>query len=104
MSSQALGLVDVPGHERLRGSSLDKHAKDARGVAFVIDSAKIGKEDIFKAAQFLFDLLSMRALKDAKFLLFFNKQVRVKRGLQYRVPGARGGLVALDAHSPAHTN
>eukprot|EP00048_Salpingoeca_helianthica_P016131 m.230605 g.230605 ORF g.230605 m.230605 type:complete len:244 (-) comp18097_c0_seq1:30-761(-) len=69
-----LTLVDVPGHERLRGSSLEKHVNDTRGVVFVVDSAKIGKEDILKAAQYLFDLLSKPALKGIKILLFFNKQ------------------------------
>jgi hypothetical protein len=32
-------LIDVPGHSRLRGSALEKWARNGRGVVFVIDSA-----------------------------------------------------------------
>lgn len=37
-------LVDIPGHERLRGRFVDEYKNSARGAVFVVDSLTLQKD------------------------------------------------------------
>lgn len=37
-------LVDIPGHERLRGRFVDEYKNTARGAVFVVDSVTLQKD------------------------------------------------------------
>lgn len=37
-------LVDIPGHERLRGKFVDEYKGQARGVVYVVDSSTVQKD------------------------------------------------------------
>ena len=67
--------MDIPGHERLRPAALGRHAVQAMGVVFVVDSVRGGKEVLWKTAQTLFDILTDPRLKDVPILVACNKQV-----------------------------
>lgn len=74
---EALQLVDLPGHPRLR-SKLDAHAPRARCVVFVVDAVDFMSSARATAEQ-LYELLAHPALRRAKpaLLLAANKSERV---------------------------
>lgn len=37
-------VVDIPGHERLRGRFFDDYKDSARGIVFVVDSTTLHKD------------------------------------------------------------
>lgn len=39
-----LRVIDIPGHERLRGRFYDQYKKTAKGIVFVIDSVSVQKD------------------------------------------------------------
>ncbi|RZF44663.1 hypothetical protein LSTR_LSTR000615 [Laodelphax striatellus] len=75
IKNRCLRLIDIPGHERLRGRYIDTYKGLARGVVFVIDSVTLQKE-IRDAAEFLYTLLLDPVLLKAKpqLLILCNKQ------------------------------
>ncbi|XP_039277221.1 LOW QUALITY PROTEIN: signal recognition particle receptor subunit beta [Nilaparvata lugens] len=75
VKNRALRLIDIPGHERLRGRYIDAYKGLARGVIFVVDSVTLQKE-IRDAAEFLYTLLLDPVLLKAKpqLLILCNKQ------------------------------
>jgi len=56
-SGRKVTLVDMPGHERIRYSAMDKHKESALGIVYVVDASTI-KHQIRDAAEFLFKILS----------------------------------------------
>eukprot|EP00911_Craspedida_sp_UC1_P001289 UC1_evm1s970 len=66
-------VVDVPGHQRLRGMSVDANAADTRAIVFLVDSATV-RRGVRTEAEFAYDLLSNPALRSASILFFCNKQ------------------------------
>ncbi|XP_069677188.1 signal recognition particle receptor subunit beta [Periplaneta americana] len=53
----SLKVIDIPGHERLRGKFFDEYKAIARGIVYVVDSVTFQK-DIRDVAEFLYTLLS----------------------------------------------
>lgn len=43
-NGKSLRVVDVPGHERLRGRFFDQYKKTAKGIVFVVDSVTVQKD------------------------------------------------------------
>ena len=37
-SGKSLRVIDIPGHERLRGRFFDQYKKTAKGIVFVVDA------------------------------------------------------------------
>ncbi|BFZ22846.1 hypothetical protein BsWGS_25885 [Bradybaena similaris] len=70
-----LRIIDLPGHERLRGQLLEEYKSLARGLVFVIDSGSLQKE-IKEVAEYLYTLLSDRSLSSntPPILILCNKQ------------------------------
>lgn len=52
-SGAAIRVVDIPGHERLRGRFFDQYKTSAKGIVFVIDSVTVQK-DIRDVAEYDF--------------------------------------------------
>jgi len=52
-----LFLVDIPGHERIRGGVVDKWAAGARGIVFVVDSSTVTRQ-VRDVTEFLYSVLS----------------------------------------------
>ncbi|XP_075215794.1 signal recognition particle receptor beta [Lycorma delicatula] len=70
-----LRIIDIPGHERLRGKFFDQYKSICRGVIFIIDSVTFQKE-IRDVAEFLYVLLTdpVLAKSNTRFLIVCNKQ------------------------------
>ncbi|XP_055689620.1 signal recognition particle receptor subunit beta [Lutzomyia longipalpis] len=65
-------VVDIPGHERLRGK-FDEYKNQARGVVFVLDSVALQK-NIRDVADYLYTILLEPAIASLPFLILCNKQ------------------------------
>ncbi|KAL0268720.1 UNVERIFIED_CONTAM: hypothetical protein PYX00_010547 [Menopon gallinae] len=68
-------IVDIPGHERLRGRFFDTFKSSAKGLVFVIDSGRIQK-DVKDVAEYLYNCLSDSVIKRnlPSLLILCNKQ------------------------------
>ncbi|XP_024080645.1 signal recognition particle receptor subunit beta [Cimex lectularius] len=67
-------IVDIPGHERLRGKFLEQYKKNARAFIYVIDSLTLQK-DVRDVADYLYTLLTDGETgKCRNVLIFCNKQ------------------------------
>ena len=53
---KTLEMYDLPGHDRLRYSALDKRKEEARAIIYVIDASTI-KQKLRDSAEFLFNIL-----------------------------------------------
>ncbi|XP_062550780.1 signal recognition particle receptor subunit beta [Armigeres subalbatus] len=72
-SSGELRLVDVPGHERLRGKFFDQYKNLSKAIVFVIDSVTVQK-DIRDVADFLYTILADKATTNLPVIILCNKQ------------------------------
>ncbi|KAJ9593658.1 hypothetical protein L9F63_014783 [Diploptera punctata] len=74
-NGSSLKIVDIPGHERLRGKFFDEYKTAARGIMYVVDSNTVQKE-IRDVAEYLYTLLSdaVVAKNSPPFLIVCNKQ------------------------------
>lgn len=52
-SGAAVRVLDIPGHERLRGRFFDQYKTSTKGIVFVIDSVTVQK-DIRDVAEYDF--------------------------------------------------
>ncbi|CAG5116499.1 unnamed protein product [Candidula unifasciata] len=70
-----LRIIDLPGHERLRGQLLEEYKSLARGLVFVVDSGALQKE-IKEVAEYLYTILSDRTVSSntPPILILCNKQ------------------------------
>jgi len=70
-----LRVVDIPGHERVRGKFFDLYKGIARGIIFVIDATTVQKE-IRDVAELLYIVLTDPVIASAapRLLLLCNKQ------------------------------
>ncbi|GAB0086144.1 Signal recognition particle receptor subunit beta [Sergentomyia squamirostris] len=66
-------IVDIPGHERLRGKFFDDFKYQARGIVFVLDSVSLQK-NIRDVADYLYTILLEPAISGLPFLILCNKQ------------------------------
>nr|QBH73249.1 putative ARL3 [Orthoderella ornata] len=68
-------VVDIPGHERLRGKFFDNYKQTARGIIYVIDSVTFQK-DIRDVAEYLYIILSDDVINSNRpsVLILCNKQ------------------------------
>uniref|UniRef100_A0A0B6ZNL5 Signal recognition particle receptor subunit beta n=1 Tax=Arion vulgaris TaxID=1028688 RepID=A0A0B6ZNL5_9EUPU len=73
--NKKLRIIDLPGHERLRGRLLEEYKSLARGLIFVIDSGSLQKE-IKEVAEYLYTVLSDRTVSNnaPPLLILCNKQ------------------------------
>jgi len=71
----SLDLVDVPGHERIRGDVVERCCPAARGIIFVLDSCTAVKQ-VRDVAEFLHSILSLPIVAANKppVLVMCNKQ------------------------------
>jgi len=71
----SLQIVDVPGHERVRGQIFDKYKAGACGIVYVVDSATLQK-DVRDDAEYLYNLLSDPVVikNQPALLILCNKQ------------------------------
>lgn len=53
---QTLNIYDLPGHDRLRYSALEKRKEEAKAIIYVIDASTI-KQKLRDSAEFLFNVL-----------------------------------------------
>ena len=56
----SINLVDIPGHERIRGSIVDQFSSSARAILYVVDSNTVAKQ-VKDVAEFLHNILSNKA-------------------------------------------
>jgi signal recognition particle receptor subunit beta len=56
-----LNLVDVPGHERIRGSIVDQFSGSARGIVYMVDSNTVSKQ-VRDVTEFLHSIISNKAV------------------------------------------
>lgn len=68
-----LRVVDVPGHERLRGKFFDQYKHLAKAVVFLVDSVTVQK-DIRDVADFLYTILADKAVTNLPVVILCNKQ------------------------------
>lgn len=68
-----LRLVDIPGHERLRGKFFDKFKSLAKAIVYVVDSVTVQKE-IRDVADFLYTVLADKAVANLPVIVLCNKQ------------------------------
>lgn len=70
-----LNMYDLPGHDRLRYSALDKRKEEAKAIIYVIDASTI-KQKLRDSAEFLFNVLRDPCLYTAgtPVLVVCNKQ------------------------------
>ncbi|XP_055609295.1 signal recognition particle receptor subunit beta [Uranotaenia lowii] len=66
-------LVDIPGHERLRGKFFDQYKSLAKAVVYVVDSVTVQK-DIRDVADFLYTILADKAISSLPVVILCNKQ------------------------------
>lgn len=52
-SGKSLRVIDIPGHERLRGRFFDQYKNTAKGIVFVVDSITAQK-DVRDVAEYVF--------------------------------------------------
>eukprot|EP00052_Salpingoeca_macrocollata_P015890 m.127171 g.127171 ORF g.127171 m.127171 type:complete len:234 (+) comp19845_c0_seq3:1550-2251(+) len=64
-------VVDIPGHERLRGHMLETFSNQARAVIFVVDSVTFNAAEV---AQFAFDVLTQPGWQHVPLLFLCNKE------------------------------
>jgi signal recognition particle receptor subunit beta len=71
----SMDLVDVPGHERIRGAVMERCGPGARGILFVVDSCTVIKH-VRDVAEFLHSILTLPsvAANSPPLLVFCNKQ------------------------------
>lgn len=72
-SSGELRLVDIPGHERLRGKFFDQYKNLSKAIVYVIDSVTVQK-DIRDVADFLYTVLADKATVSLPVIILCNKQ------------------------------
>nr|QBH73237.1 putative ARL3 [Carausius morosus] len=74
-NNRTVKVVDIPGHERLRGRFFDQYKNIAKAIIFVVDSVTIQKE-VRDVAEFLYTTLSDSAIVSARpaVLILCNKQ------------------------------
>ena len=70
-----MSIYDLPGHDRLRYSALEKRKEDAKAILYVIDASTL-KQNIRDSAEFLFNILRDPVLHSARtpVLVVCNKQ------------------------------
>ncbi|XP_059489361.1 signal recognition particle receptor subunit beta [Neocloeon triangulifer] len=70
-----LKIIDIPGHERVRGKFFDQHKQNARGIAFIVDSSTL-QSNIRDVAEYLYSLLTDQVVASSSpwFLIVCNKQ------------------------------
>ncbi|XP_052860486.1 signal recognition particle receptor subunit beta [Anopheles cruzii] len=68
-----LKVVDVPGHERLRGKFFDQYKSSAKAIVYVIDSVTVQK-DVRDVADFLYTILADKATSNLPVVVLCNKQ------------------------------
>ncbi|XP_053663066.1 signal recognition particle receptor subunit beta [Anopheles marshallii] len=68
-----LKVVDVPGHERLRGKFFDEYKNIAKAIVYMIDSVTVQK-DIRDVADFLYTILADKATTKIPVVVLCNKQ------------------------------
>lgn len=68
-------IVDLPGHERIRGQYIKKYEESTRAIVFVIDSASFPRQ-VRDIAEFLYDIIANKAWIKMKpaILIACNKQ------------------------------
>ncbi|XP_055627285.1 signal recognition particle receptor subunit beta [Toxorhynchites rutilus septentrionalis] len=72
-SNGELRIVDIPGHERLRGKFFDQYKNLSKAIVFVIDSVTVQK-DIRDVADFLYTILADKAIANLPVVILCNKQ------------------------------
>jgi len=73
-SAAPLGLVDIPGHERIRGQLLEQWGQGARAIVFVVDSNTVIKQ-IRDVAEYLHSVFTLPCLAPVPpTLILCNKQ------------------------------
>ncbi|XP_063236305.1 signal recognition particle receptor subunit beta isoform X2 [Bacillus rossius redtenbacheri] len=74
-NNRLVKVVDIPGHERLRGKFFDQYKSMAKALVFVVDSVTIQKE-VRDVAEFLYIILADPAISSARpsVLILCNKQ------------------------------
>lgn len=74
-NKSSLELVDVPGHERVRGQVLESFSSTARAILFVVDSNTVSKQ-IRDVAECLHSILSLQIISQNSppVLIICNKQ------------------------------
>jgi len=74
-SKASVELVDVPGHERVRGQVLDTFSPSARAIIFMVDSNTVSKQ-IRDVAECLHSILSQKIISknSPPVLVICNKQ------------------------------
>ncbi|KAF5298171.1 hypothetical protein FQA39_LY02595 [Lamprigera yunnana] len=69
-----LRIIDIPGHERLRGRFFEQYKSLARGLVYIVDSITLQK-DVRDAAEFLYNILcECTSLKNTPVVIVSNKQ------------------------------
>uniref|UniRef100_A0A182Q9H6 Signal recognition particle receptor subunit beta n=1 Tax=Anopheles farauti TaxID=69004 RepID=A0A182Q9H6_9DIPT len=68
-----LKVVDVPGHERLRGKFFDEYKNIAKAIVYMVDSVTVQK-DIRDVADFLYTILADKATSKIPVVVLCNKQ------------------------------
>jgi len=68
-------IVDLPGHERIRGKYIKKYEDNARCIIFMVDSATFPRQ-IRDVAEFTYDILTSKTLMNSKpaLIICCNKQ------------------------------
>jgi len=76
IKDKILTLVDIPGHERLRGQYLDEYGSAALGIVFVVDSSTISRKTVADVAEFLYSILTDPVIfkNKPRVLIACNKQ------------------------------
>ncbi|XP_031631868.1 signal recognition particle receptor subunit beta [Contarinia nasturtii] len=72
-SGKVLRVIDIPGHERLRGRFFDQYKNTAKGIVFVVDSTTVQK-DIRDVADYLYTILADPSVASVPILIACNKQ------------------------------
>ncbi|XP_055310583.1 signal recognition particle receptor subunit beta [Sitodiplosis mosellana] len=72
-SGKSLRVIDIPGHERLRGRFFDQYKNTAKGIVFLVDSVTVQK-DIRDVADYLYTVLADPSVAFVPVLITCNKQ------------------------------
>ncbi|GLV32465.1 Signal recognition particle receptor beta [Carabus blaptoides fortunei] len=75
VNKKSLRIIDIPGHERLRGKFFDSYKNTAKGIVYVVDSLTLQKE-VKDVAEFLYVILTDSTVMSAspQILILCNKQ------------------------------